>query len=81
VKKYVVFLSLFNGFVQFLTTGTTEQKPTPQGEKKQKTLVFTKKENATLKQCIEILDWHHKNAERIEQRQLFIGTVFIPSFT
>ena len=33
----------------------------PQGEKKQKTAVFTKKENATLKQRIEILDWHHKN--------------------
>jgi hypothetical protein len=25
--------------------------------------IFTKKENATLAQCIEILDWHHANDE------------------
>ena len=30
-------------------------------EKKQNVPVFTKKENATLEQCITILDWHHKN--------------------
>lgn len=31
----------------------------PQAEKGKKAPVFTKKENATLKQRIEILDWHH----------------------
>ncbi|KAF8219759.1 hypothetical protein L208DRAFT_1153510, partial [Tricholoma matsutake] len=25
--------------------------------------VFTKKENVTLAQCIEILDWYHKNGK------------------
>ena len=25
--------------------------------------VFTKKENATLAQCIEVLDWHHQNGK------------------
>ncbi|KAG6855198.1 hypothetical protein H0H87_006895 [Tephrocybe sp. NHM501043] len=35
-------------------------KIVPQEEKKKVPPVFTKKENATIKQKIEILDWHHK---------------------
>ena len=30
-------------------------------EPPKKLLVFTKKENATLAQCIELLDWHKEN--------------------
>ncbi|KAG6887837.1 hypothetical protein C0995_012340, partial [Termitomyces sp. Mi166 len=33
----------------------------PHTEKKEKKPVLTKKKNATLKQKIKILDWHHKN--------------------
>src|SRR5882724_6227624 len=32
-------------------------------DKEQGTPVFTKKENATLAQCIEILDWYHANGK------------------
>lgn len=38
--------------VKATATSSTKQAPKP---------VFTKKENATLAQRIEILDWHHKN--------------------
>ena len=44
-----------------IALGPENHKINPQAEKQKKTvtLVFTKKENATLKQKIQILDWHH----------------------
>jgi hypothetical protein len=35
----------------------------PKKAKMQATPVFTKKENATLTQCIEVLDWYHANGK------------------
>jgi len=44
------------------STGPTEPK-TQKAEQPGPGPVFTKKENATLAQRIEILDWHHKNKQ------------------
>ncbi|GLB34609.1 putative DDE superfamily endonuclease [Lyophyllum shimeji] len=41
-----------------------EHKQKPQAEKQKAQPVFTKKENATLAQRIEILDWHHASAAK-----------------
>ncbi|KAG6896196.1 hypothetical protein C0993_008691 [Termitomyces sp. T159_Od127] len=38
-------------------------------EKKKPELVFTKKENATLKQKVKILDWHHAQGKNFKQRK------------
>jgi len=42
------------------TKNTSEKKPTDKGPANP---VFTHKERATIKQCIEILNWHHANGE------------------
>ncbi|KAG5348954.1 hypothetical protein C0989_006919, partial [Termitomyces sp. Mn162] len=38
-------------------------------EKKKAEPVFTKKENAMLKQKVEILDWHHAQEEKFKQEK------------
>ncbi|KAG6842194.1 hypothetical protein C0991_000164 [Blastosporella zonata] len=42
-------------------------KIVPPGDKKKKPLVFTKKQNASVKQKIEILDWHHAQGPKFSQ--------------
>ena len=37
-------------------------------EKQKATPVFTKKENATLEQRIEVLDWHHKSVDKSQTK-------------
>ena len=39
-----------------------EERKKPSREKKKADPVFTKKENATISQRIEILDWYHKHS-------------------
>ncbi|KAF8223733.1 hypothetical protein L208DRAFT_1369938 [Tricholoma matsutake] len=39
-----------------------EERKKPSQEKKKADPVFTKKENATIAQRIEILDWYHKHS-------------------
>ncbi|KAH9954990.1 hypothetical protein BC827DRAFT_1158422 [Russula dissimulans] len=41
-----------------------KMKGEAQEKKVKSNLVFTKKENASLVQCIEILDWHHESNEQ-----------------
>ena len=48
-----------------------ETKAPEEKTKSSATPVFTKKENSTLEQRIEVLDWHHKNGQT-KQRQLDI---------
>ncbi|KAG6858779.1 hypothetical protein C0995_013989, partial [Termitomyces sp. Mi166 len=43
------------------------RKVVPQAQKKAPIPVLTQKENATLKQKIEILDWHHKQGKKQKQ--------------
>jgi len=46
--------------------GSYEKEPKAPKKKSDKPApapAFTKKENATLAQCIEILDWYHKNGQ------------------
>jgi len=38
--------------------------------------VFTKKENATLAQCIEILDWHHKNGQNQSETACHFDSIY-----
>jgi hypothetical protein len=47
--------------------GPEERKAKPQAEKEKAPPVFTKKENATLKQKIETLDWHHAQGKKQSQ--------------
>ncbi|KIK77843.1 hypothetical protein PAXRUDRAFT_42126, partial [Paxillus rubicundulus Ve08.2h10] len=46
---------------------TTSDTPTPVGKKPMKLAESRKKENATLKQRIEILDWHNANG-RVQKK-------------
>jgi len=50
-----------------MTLGPTEHKLVQQKDKEKKTPEFMKKENATMKQRIEILDWHHKQGKHFKQ--------------
>ncbi|KAJ7801422.1 hypothetical protein B0H14DRAFT_3489596 [Mycena olivaceomarginata] len=44
------------------------QRKKPEKGKKDLEPVFTKKENATVAQCIEILDWHHAQTKRSQTK-------------
>ena len=50
-----------------LSVGPTERKLVPQKDKEKKPPMFTKKENATMKQQIKILDWHHRQGKGFKQ--------------
>ena len=52
-----------------IALGPEERKIKPQAEKQKKTMmpVFTKKENATLKQKIQVLNWHHAQGKKQSQ--------------
>jgi hypothetical protein len=50
-----------------IALGPEEHKVKPQAEKENTPTVFTKQENATLKQKVEILDWHHAQGKKQNQ--------------
>ena len=51
------------------TSGDNQQKDMPK-------LAFTRKENATLEQRIEILNWHHANGKNQQKTAKHFDVIF-----
>jgi hypothetical protein len=67
-ERVCSLFSLLRHCLHSCCTGPVERKAPQKKDKKPAAPGFTKKENATLAQRIEILDWHHAQAKPSQRK-------------